>query len=735
MIAHIVLNSHLDPIWRWKREQGICEVLATAYSACGILDDYPEAVITRGEAWFYEIVEEMDPALFKRIRDYVESGRWRIVGNWYVQPDCNLASPESYLKHGEIAGKYFRDKFGVQVKTGYNVDSFGHGAILPSFYRSCGVENYIVSRPGKLEMDLPANDFIWRAADGAEVTVSRILDGYQTWPDGVDGHTQRVLDAANPELGHVLLMFGCGNHGCGPFRFELDWLMAHRNDYPGVEFRFSHPDAYFEAVKNSGVKLPVVTGELQHHAVGCYSIVSRIKRELRSAENALIQRGHYLPAEKQETLWKKVLFSTFHDVLPGSSILTAYQDVYDDLGVVRSEINNAAVSAIRKENIKLAECSFQRLIFDNPGGEDFSGIVEFEPWFSLLFKQEVLAKGAGMKLCDENGNPVTFQFLKSEAGANSPLSIHLALHLDIPAGGRRILTAQHDAAAEAVPQGELSTDELKRGDITVKCSQQGIAAISKGGVEFLAAPIEFQKYEDLSDTWSHFQNSYENPVKECFVCTTPWREEFCGPVVTALLSQWYDSDRNRIKLLARTEEGTNGLQMMMRVNWHGDRELLKVAFKPAFQVEKWIGGCPGGTVERPANGKEYPVFNQLTLCGKNHSLTLVSPDIYSADLRPDGTLRLTLLRSTAYAFSADSGSFDLPDMHLWNMTDQGELDFRLLLLPDADEAEISRAVYCFTEPVKYSEVTRGICREGHDPRNFVDDGKTGWCASHAEVRD
>ena len=56
MIVHVVLNSHLDPIWLWNLEQGIDAALATARTACGILDDYPEAHVTRGEAWFYETV-------------------------------------------------------------------------------------------------------------------------------------------------------------------------------------------------------------------------------------------------------------------------------------------------------------------------------------------------------------------------------------------------------------------------------------------------------------------------------------------------------------------------------------------------------------------------------------------------------------------------------------------------------------------------------------------------------
>ena len=38
MRIHIILNSHLDPVWLWRREQGIDEVIATARTACNLLE-------------------------------------------------------------------------------------------------------------------------------------------------------------------------------------------------------------------------------------------------------------------------------------------------------------------------------------------------------------------------------------------------------------------------------------------------------------------------------------------------------------------------------------------------------------------------------------------------------------------------------------------------------------------------------------------------------------------------
>ena len=75
MKVHIALNSHLDPVWLWNKEQGMDEVVATARTACDLLDDYPEIFMTRGEAWFYETLELCAPAIYDRVKKHVASGR------------------------------------------------------------------------------------------------------------------------------------------------------------------------------------------------------------------------------------------------------------------------------------------------------------------------------------------------------------------------------------------------------------------------------------------------------------------------------------------------------------------------------------------------------------------------------------------------------------------------------------------------------------------------------------
>jgi alpha-mannosidase len=109
---------------------------------------------------------------------------------------------------------------------------------------------------------------------------------------------------------------------------------------------FDTPDGFFEQASASGLPFPTVHDELQHHAVGCYSAHSGVKRLNRRAENALISAEKFCAIAQQvtgqqfpeefERAWKAVLFNQFHDILAGTSLEAAYEDARDGYGEAMS---------------------------------------------------------------------------------------------------------------------------------------------------------------------------------------------------------------------------------------------------------------------------------------------------------------------------------------------------------------------------------------------------------------
>ena len=473
-----------------------------------------------------------------------------------------------------------------------------------------------------------------------------------------------------------------------------------------MEFRFSHPDAYFEAVRASGKKLPVIEGELQHHAIGCYSAYSRIKREVRKTENTLINLDRFLTPAKRKDAWKKVLFATFHDIHAGSSVKSGYADVEDSLGAARDMAYEAFLKWSRRKNQTLPPALRQRIIFDNPSAGPFRGFVTFPPSLAECWKY-----GEPVSFYDTDGTPYPVQQIPSEESTNSRFAF--IFPLQIPPRARKILELDYE---DPVITGSVQANRntLKNDDISVKTGKIGIVSLRQDGVEFLAAPPEAVVYPDPSDTWTHSVSGYTAAPVSRFRQKGKWQSKITGPLYSELVAETKDDGGNTLNWYCGVFDGVPGIRLRLRLNWHSPQQLLKLHIKPAFNVEKRIDGIPGALLERALNGEEYPVFNRMTLAGNGHTLTLISSEIFSADVQPDGTARLTLIRSPYFAHHDPY----TPEPFARNgITDLGEHDFTLTILPDAAEDVITDQLRSLKDPVYCSETTFGMSRRYIEARN------------------
>jgi len=107
--------------------------------------------------------------------------------------------------------------------------------------------------------------------------------------------------------------------------------------------------------------IPTHQGELQYCMRGCYSSVAKFKYAYRRCEN-LLGRAETTDAvisaltkrrgSDLARAWDGILFNTFHDILPGSSIERAFDDQIAWLG----DIAHAAQEAEFRALIALAAC-------------------------------------------------------------------------------------------------------------------------------------------------------------------------------------------------------------------------------------------------------------------------------------------------------------------------------------------------------------------------------------------
>ncbi len=458
---HIVFNAHIDPIWLWPWTSGLDEALATCRSACDRLDLHPDLFFSQGEAWLFSQVERADPALFARIQAHVRSGRWEIVNGWWTQPDCNLPSGVGFERQIGIGKAYFQDVLGSFPRVGYNIDSFGHAATLPGYMRAAGQDRYVMMRPQEHEMKLPARYFRWRGFEGGpEVTTFRIAWCYN---GGQDLNLLKAsLNDVPPGFEHTMAYLGVGDHGGGPTEELIAWCRQNVDAIPGAKLVFSTPGRFFDAIEPRLAELPLVTGELQHHAIGCFSVhrpvkvgIKRAEHLLRMAEITLGDRPETDAAAQIDEAWRKVCSHHFHDTMGGTCIPSAYRAVDDQLGYAAAVADDLIQFGLRARMRALPDDPLPRVVLFNASDARFDGWIECEPWLEGIWN-------SGWRLLDEDGGEVPFQGLQTEALVGFGLS-RLLVRLAIPAGAWRVLRLSRDARpAVIVPRARVRRRVVQR---------------------------------------------------------------------------------------------------------------------------------------------------------------------------------------------------------------------------------------------------------------------------------
>lgn len=114
---HMIGNTHIDPVWLWEKAEGMQEVKSSFISALDRLDEFPEFYFTQSSIAFLQWMKDNCPEQFERIRQKVAEGRWNIVGGMWIEPDCDIPSGESMVRHFLYSKKFVKENFGKDVVT------------------------------------------------------------------------------------------------------------------------------------------------------------------------------------------------------------------------------------------------------------------------------------------------------------------------------------------------------------------------------------------------------------------------------------------------------------------------------------------------------------------------------------------------------------------------------------------------------------------------------------------
>jgi len=690
-------HAHIDPVWRWNKDEGYAEVFATFRSALDRMKEYPDVAFIASSAQFYEWVATTDPKMFAEIKQRVAEGRWNIVGGWWIEPDLNCPLGESLIRQGLYGQLFFQKHFGKKVKVGFNPDSFGHPWTLPQILNSQELEAYCFMRPKITEKPgIPAPLFNWQGPDGSKIFAIQIAGSYNHEnSEDFETYLGRINDRYTKDLPAVNtfpFFYGVGNHGGGPTIANINKIKELQGGkYPGM--KFGTLEDFVNRVKPLQNSFSTVNDELQHHARGCYSACSDIKLWNRQAEAAL------LSAEKISSLstslfnmpdqtgrlgesWKRVLFNQFHDIMAGSAIESAYTDAHNDLGYAMSEAKDIQTKGLQGivMNVNTADTAFKNsipfMVF-NPGSSAVKTYIHVE-----------MERGDGKTspvLYNSEGKEVSWQEVRT-AGANVRWRVSGIFEAEIPAFGYEIFRMDFSGSkkplrseAKVMVTGNSLENDLVK--ITFDKQSGGISSYfdKKNQRELFpkpgAVPVVLN---DPGDTWGHNIEAYNQVIGQF------GKPEFViletGPERAVLQVKSYYGNSSIVQNFSLLKN-SGELDCLVTLDWHELQKMLKLSIPTVLPQGKLTYSIPYGFIERPMNGNEEPGQTWIDISGKDSrgafGIALLNDSKCGYSVK-DGEMQLTILHSTAW-------SHHIPDsVHPgdgYRYMEQGMHEFNYKLVP------------------------------------------------------
>ena len=141
-----------------------------------LLREQPGFRFTLDQVAYVRPFLERFPAEEADFRRFLAEGRLQLAGALDVMPDDNMPGGETFVRQMIYGKGYYRDKLGVDVTTGWQLDTFGHHAQMPQLMALGGYKSFWFFR-GVPRQDFPS-EFVWEGIDGTRIDAYWLPYGY-----------------------------------------------------------------------------------------------------------------------------------------------------------------------------------------------------------------------------------------------------------------------------------------------------------------------------------------------------------------------------------------------------------------------------------------------------------------------------------------------------------------------------------------------------------------------------
>jgi alpha-mannosidase len=688
---HVTGNSHIDAAWLWPWTETVDVVKRTFGTALQLMNEYPDYTYTQSAAQYNSWIADKYPQMNDEIKKRIKEGRWEIVGGMWVEPDLNMPDGEAQVRSILVGKRFFQKEYGVDVRIGWNPDSFGYTWQLPQIYKRSGIDYFVTQKMTWNDTNqLPFKLFWWESPDGSKVLTYFPHDygNNDLNPVRLSYDLEQARQKA-PGMEEIMDLYGIGDHGGGPTRAVLDegvhWSAP---DKVIPKMKFGTAQSYFTGVEGKiatdspvwdyasiakGYKPPPTPGEgqvsiptwkselyFEYHR-GVMTTQANHKRNMRDSEEQAINaeklaslawlQGSPYPGDRLTEAWKKITFNDFHDLAAGSGIGIIYKEAqkdFDDVRWATNEISEQSVKTI-SAGIDTHVPGGVPVLVMNPLAWERGGPVTVDV-------QMPAAAAGGVTVLDPAGKVVPSQVLKSDAKTNTYKL--LVLTSNIPSMGYKVL---HVVAGTKPFASDLKAEGLTLENASLKVAvDKETGCITslfdkKTKFESLAAGAcgnQLQTFKDLPkdyDAWNidpgtldHFTSIdkadsvelvQKGPLRAAIRVTHTWQASKFVQDITL-------------------DEGSDQVDVVNDFDWHETHVMLKAAFPLAATSTKATYEVPYGSIERATTRNntweqaqfEVPALRWADLGDGQHGFSVINNSKYGYDDK-DNVMRLSLLRS------------------------------------------------------------------------------------------
>ena len=725
---NLVGNAHIDIAWLWRMAETMALTRNTYETVIKNMGEYPELTYAQSQAVTYDWIEKKHPDLFRAMREKVRSGRWEIVGGMWVEPDCNLIAGESWARQILYGKKYFQEKFGVDVRIGWNPDSFGYNWNMPQLYKLGGIDSFITQKLWWNDTTVfPHFLFNWQGVDGSTILTYMPPLSYASQLQLKEVANGVSKYEATTGLKESLILYGLGDHGGGPNREILDRVRGYGKLALAPTFVHTTPSPFLQQKRKEKLDLPLWKDELylEYHQ-GTFTTQGAIKKNNRRTEALLASTeklaaiAHLLgadyPKDALEKCWKSALTLQFHDILPGSSITPVYRDALETYKGVQKDLRLLENRALERISgmVLHGDPLSQPLVVFNTLSWKRDDIVTF---------RYAVPAGFAPRLLDESRQEVPCEV--NETGEDGMAEISFIARNVPPLGyrGYALTTAAPAAAVQTTKGAGVLENNALRVEIDLQSGNLKSIFDKRLGREFVAPGEQANKlwvYEDRPEDWDAWNIGYtgrgwelnqadnvelvsSGPVKTVYRVAKSFlgfskereypTENFPSSFFTQYITLYKDLDRLDI----RTE-----------ADWWEDHLSLKASFPVAVKSDTAYYEIPFAAIGRTTRFDtlwekaryEVPALRWADLADDKGGIALLNDSKYGHDIH-GSVMKLSLLRSPTW-----------PDP----MADRGRHEFTYSIYPHAgswSDGQVVRRGQELNQPLLARVLDRRV--PGNDP--------------------